>query len=82
VLNEYSELFSGQLRTVKGVERETELVDQVPVQPPPYHCTPPELKLLKEFVETCYRKEWSGLANPLMRSRRFYYLSWEEGIGW
>jgi hypothetical protein len=43
VLNEYSELFSGQHGTVKGVEYEIELVDQTPVQSPPYHCAPPKL---------------------------------------
>jgi hypothetical protein len=32
VLNEYSELFTGQLGTVKGAEYESELVDQVPVR--------------------------------------------------
>jgi hypothetical protein len=31
VLNEYSELFSGQLGTAKGAEYETELVDLVPL---------------------------------------------------
>ena len=55
VLNEYSEQFSGQLRTVKGAEYEIELVDQVPVRSP-YHCAPPKLKLLKEFVEDLLQK--------------------------
>jgi hypothetical protein len=80
VLNEYSELFSGQLGTVKGAEYEIELVDQVPVRSPPYHCAPPKLKLLKEFVEDWLQKEWSSLANPLTLAQRFYYLSQEEGI--
>jgi hypothetical protein len=61
VLNEYSELFSGQLGTVKGAEYEIELVDQVPVRSPPYHCAPPKLKLLKEFVEDLLRK---GVVRP------------------
>jgi len=41
VLDEYSELFSGQLGTVTGAEYEIELTDQVPVRSPPYHCAPP-----------------------------------------
>jgi len=51
VLDEYSELFSGQLGMVKGAEYEIELTDQVPVRSPPYHCAPPKLKLLKESVD-------------------------------
>jgi len=61
VLNEYSELFSGQLGTVKGAEYEIELVDNVPVRSPPYHCAPPKLKLLKEFVEDVLQK---GVVRP------------------
>ena len=61
VLNEYSELFSGQLGTVKGAEYEIELVDQVPVPSPPYHCTPPTYKLLKEIVEDLLKK---GVVRP------------------
>jgi hypothetical protein len=61
VLNEYSELFTGQLRTVKGAEYEIELVNQVPVRSPPYHCAPPKLKLLKEFVEDWLQK---GVVQP------------------
>ena len=61
MLNEYSELFSGQLGTVKGAEYEIELVDQVLVRSPPYHCTPPKLKLLKEFVEELLQK---GVSRP------------------
>ena len=57
VLKEYSELFSGQLATVKGAEYEIELVDQLPVRSPPYHCVPPKLKLLKEFVEDLLQNE-------------------------
>ena len=51
MLKDYSELFSGQLGTVKGAGYEIELVDQVPVRSPPYHCAPPKLKLLKDFME-------------------------------
>ena len=40
---------------MKGVEYETEL-DQVPVLSTPYHCAPPKLKLLKEFVEDLLQK--------------------------
>ena len=36
---------------VMGAEYEIELFDRVPVRSPPYHCAPPKLKLLKEFVE-------------------------------
>jgi hypothetical protein len=61
VMNEYSELFSGQLGTVKGAEYEIELVDQVPVRSPPYHCSPPKLRLLKEFVEDLLQK---GVVRP------------------
>jgi hypothetical protein len=61
VLNKYSELFSGQLRTVKGAEYEIELTDQVPVRSPPYHCASPKLKLLTEFVEDLLQK---GVVRP------------------
>jgi hypothetical protein len=61
VLKEYSELLSGQFGTVKGVENEIELVDQTPVRSPPYHCAPPKLKLLKEFVEELLQK---GVVRP------------------
>jgi hypothetical protein len=56
VLNEYSELFSGQFGTVMGAEYEIELVDQVPLWSPPYHCAQPKVKLLKEFVEDLLKK--------------------------
>jgi hypothetical protein len=61
VLNEYSELFSGQLGTVRGAEYEIELVDQVPVWSPPYHCAPPKHKLLREFMEDLLKK---GVVRP------------------
>jgi hypothetical protein len=61
VLSEYSGLFSGQLGTVKGAEYEIELVDQVPVQSPPYHCALHKLKLLKEYAEELLRK---GVVRP------------------
>jgi hypothetical protein len=40
VFKEYSELFSGHLGTVKGAKYAIDLVDQVLVQSPPYHCAP------------------------------------------
>jgi hypothetical protein len=61
VLNAYSELFSGQLGTVKGAEYEIELVDQAPVRSPPYRCAPPKLNLLREFLEDLYKK---GVVRP------------------
>jgi len=61
VLDEYSELVSGQLGTVKGAEYEIDLIGQVPVRSPPYHCAPPKLKLLKEFVEDLLQK---GVVRP------------------
>jgi hypothetical protein len=82
VLNEYSGLFSGQLGLVNVAEYEIELVDQVPVRSPPYHCAPPKLKILKEFAEELLRREWLGLANTHMLARNFYNLSLEEVIGW
>lgn len=61
VLKEYSEPFSGQLGTVKGDEYEIDLLDEVLVWSPPYHCAPLELKLLKEFVEDLLQK---GVVQP------------------
>jgi hypothetical protein len=61
VLNEYTELFSEQLGTVKGAEYEIALVDQVTVRSPPYHCAPPKLRLLKEFLEDLLQK---GVVQP------------------
>jgi len=43
MLDDYSELFSGQLATVKGAEYEIELTDEMPVRSPPFQCTPPKL---------------------------------------
>jgi hypothetical protein len=60
VLNEYSELFSGHLGTVKEVECETKLISGAGTVTP-YHCTPPKLKLLKEFVEDLLQK---GVVRP------------------
>jgi hypothetical protein len=82
MLNEYSELCSGQLGTTNWSEYETELGDLVPVRSTPYHCAPIKLELLKEFVEDLLQK---GVVQPsryLTRARRFYYISPEEDIGW
>jgi hypothetical protein len=61
VLCEFTGLFSEQLGNVKGAEYEIELLDQVPVQSPPYQCAPPKLKLLKEFVDDLLKK---GVIRP------------------
>jgi hypothetical protein len=61
VLNEYPQLFSGQLGTVKRAEYEIELVDHVQERSPPYHCAPPKHKLLMEFVEDLLKK---GVVRP------------------
>ena len=82
MLNEYSELFLGQLGSVKVAKYEIKLADQVPVQSPPYHCTLPKLKLLKEYVEDLLQKGVVRSSKPLMLARRFYYLIQEAGIGW
>ena len=61
MLSEYSELYSGQLRTAKGPDYDIELVDQVTVRLQAYNCAPPKLKLMKEFVEGLLHK---GVTRP------------------
>ena len=46
---------------MKGAEYEIDLADQVLVRSPPYHCAPPKLKLLKEFVEDLLQE---GVVQP------------------
>ena len=54
-------MFSGKLGNIRGAEYEIELLDQVPVQSPPYQYAQPKLKLLKEFVDDLLRK---GIVRP------------------
>jgi len=66
---------------VKEAEYEIELVDQVPVRSPPYHCAPPKLKIL-EFVEDLLKKGMVRPSKSPYTSPAFLLLSREEGIGW
>ena len=89
VLCEFSGLFSGKLGNIKGAEYEIELLDQVPVRSPPYHCAPPKLKLLKEFVHdlltflfsskilhtlTVIMTQYAGVSTIVTRKCIIYFL--------
>ena len=56
LVEEFPELFSEKLGTVKGVLCDIDLTDLVPVRSRPYQCSPPRLKALREIVQELLQK--------------------------
>jgi hypothetical protein len=56
IIRDYPMLFSGELGTAKGMQYEIDLIDTQPVRSRPYHCAPPKLAMLKEFVQDLERQ--------------------------
>jgi hypothetical protein len=51
LLEEFSELFKGDLGTAKCIPYEIELSDSQPVRSPPYRCGPPKLQKFREVID-------------------------------
>ena len=71
ILWENPGLFSGQLGTVGVAQYDKEVVDDIPLKSMPYHCVPPKLKILMDYIDEHLEKGVKDPLNRHMRIRRF-----------
>jgi hypothetical protein len=57
LVSAFPNLFSDQLGTVKGMECQLDLTDDIPVRSRPYQCSPPRLQALREIMQGLLKQE-------------------------